>query len=333
MTRAACARPLLPLVLTALLALCPGSARAQAGGEPESEPDQVQPEQAEQADTSGAGEPAQAPAASESTPEAAAEPAEPAPAEAEPAAEPSPEAAAAPVPAAPAAAVSGRALSLYAGAGLGLGTLSFERPTAEGVQVLPQTSFAAAELVLRMHAWPKKRLSLEALLSYQSSIGLVLQAAPLFALPQNVDVRWQRVELGAAPRLRLGDAAHAPSLALALGFVLRSLFPGVHQFSVPKYQLGSVALRPELLLPLGDLVRLRVGPEAEWMMLITAALRSEGACCQGLAVGGRGSVEASVGRTIRIALAYGESHGFIPAGSWRFMDVERFLTARIAGEL
>jgi hypothetical protein len=226
-----------------------------------------------------------------------------------------------------------RALGFYAGAGLGVGSLEFERPTAQGVQKLPQTPFAAAELLLRGRAWPHNHFSLELALAYQTSLGLVLQVAPLFALPQNIDARWQRVELDVAPIVRLGESANAPQLAFPLGFAIASLFPGVHQFSVPKYDLGGPQLRAELLLHLGEFVSLRVGPEAQWLVVIGSALRSEGACCQGVAIGGRAALDASVGPTIRLGLAYSESHAFVPVGSWRFMDVERFLTARIAGAL
>jgi hypothetical protein len=236
-----------------------------------------------------------------------------------------------PTPAAHASAE--RALSLYAGAGLGIGTLSFDRPTAAGEQKLPQTPFAAADLMFRVRAWPKDRFSLEALLAYQTSLGLVLQTSPLFALPQNVGVRAQRIELSVAPVLRLAEAPNAPVLAFPIGLAVHSLFPELHQFSMPKYTLGGPQLRAELWLQLGDLVRLRAGPEAELLLLVSSSLRSEGACCQGLSLGGRASVEASVGPVIRIALSYAEAHRFVPIGSWSFMETERFLTARIAGEL
>jgi hypothetical protein len=101
---------------------------------------------------------------------------------------------------------------------------------------------------------------------------------------------------------------------------------------VQEYALGGPQLRAELWLKLGELVRLRIGPEAQWIVLIDGAMRGEGACCQGLAVGGQGLLEASVGPIFRVAFAYRESHAFVPLAS-RFEDVERMLTARIAGEL
>jgi hypothetical protein len=235
--------------------------------------------------------------------------------------------------AAPGPAAGGRALSLYAGAGAGVGTLMFQRPTPQGVQRLPQTPFGAAELVLRGRAWPTHRLSFEALVAYQTSLGLVLQTSPLFALPQNVDVRWQRVELSVAPVIRLGEAANAPALAFPVGMLFDSLFPGVHQFSVPKYTFGGPQLRAELLLEISNVIRLRAGPQAQWLLLVANSLKQEGACCQGIGFGGRGTIEARVGEAIRVALAYSESHAFVPAGAWRFTSVDHFLTVRVAGEL
>jgi hypothetical protein len=201
------------------------------------------------------------------------------------------------------------------------------------VQKLPQTPFGAAEIVLRVRGWPRNRLSLEALIAYQTSVGLVLQASPLFALPQNVDVRWQRVELGVASVLRLGEAANAPALAFPLAMVFDSLFAEVHQFSVPRYTFGGPQLRAELLLELSHVIRLRAGPEAQWLLLVASSLKQQGACCQGIGFGGRGAIEARVGEAIRVALAYSESHAFVPAGAWRFTSVDRLLTVRLAGEL
>jgi hypothetical protein len=106
----------------------------------------------------------------------------------------------------------------------------------------------------------------------------------------------------------------------------------VTELPVESYALGGPLLRAELILPLGDPVRLRFGPEAQWIVLVDGSMREEGACCGGIAIGGQGALEASVGPVFRVAFAYRESHAFVPF-TWRFKDVERFLTARIAGEL
>lgn len=228
---------------------------------------------------------------------------------------------------------SERVLKLHIGAGVGVGTLSFERPTPAGVQVLRETPFGAAELFVRTHIWPRAPLSLDVLLAYQSSFGLVMQLQPLFALPQHVDVRWQRGELSVAPVVRLGTASNALALAFPFGFAFQSLSPSVHAFSVKSFSLGGPNLRAELRMALGELVALRVGPEAQWIVLIDSRLRRDGACCQGFAVGAQAAIEARVGPIVRASIAYRQAHAFVPAGAWRFKNVERFLTARLSGEI
>lgn len=226
-----------------------------------------------------------------------------------------------------------RALSHQVMLGLGVGTLSFVRPTLEGTQRLSESPFAATELVLRSRAWPQERLALDLLLAYQTSLGFTLMVEPLFALPERIGVRAQRIELSAGPVIRLGASSRAPALAFPVGFAFRWFFPEVHQYtSVRAYELGGPQLRAELIIGLGDRVRLRVGPEAQWIVLIDPELRRQGACCSGLALGGQGAIEASVGEVLRIAFAYRESHAWVP-GTARFEDAERFLTARIGGAL
>jgi len=226
-----------------------------------------------------------------------------------------------------------RGLALQAALSMGVGSLSFVRPTPAGTQQLPDTPFAASGIELRAQAWREAPLALEVLAAYQTSIGLELQLEPLFALPERVDVRTQRIELGAAPILRLGQGPHAPSLAAPLGLVFRAFLPEQPQPALPEHVLGGPALRVELRLPLGEWVELRAGPEAQWIMLIDSSLRRENACCHGVALGGQASAETSIGSPLRVGLAYRESHAFVPAVDWRFKDVERFLTLRIAGEL
>ncbi len=228
---------------------------------------------------------------------------------------------------------SGRSVRVHSSVGLGFGTLSYERPSAGAVEILPETGFGAADISLGVHAWPQESLSFDVLLAYQTSVGLTLELEPLFALPERAEARFQRGELSVAPVLRLGDSASDPAIALPIGFVVQFFEPIVHQHSLQRYTLGGPNARAELRLPLGERVDLRVGPEAQWIVIINPALADEGACCQGFAAGGQAAIEASVGPYFSAALAYRQSHAFAPAGAWRFKSVERFLTARIAGEL
>lgn len=232
----------------------------------------------------------------------------------------------------PSAGTQGRAIALHAAAGLGFGTVSFERPTTAGVQAMNETPFAAAEVLIRVRAWPRQRFSLEAALAYHSSLGLRLSLAPLFALPESIAARVERGELSLAPVLRLGADDGAFAIAVPIGFAFQSLLSEVHQYQTPHYVVGGPTARAELLVELGEIVELRAGPELQWIVLVSSSLREEEACCQGFAFGGQCAIEAAVGPHVAVALAYRQLHSLVPAPGMFFEDVERFLTARIAGK-
>ena len=226
-----------------------------------------------------------------------------------------------------------RAVRLRLGAGLGYGELGYQRPINVGEEVLAETSFAAASLSAALELFPNRVLSLEVQAAYQTSIGMTLEIDPLFALPERVSTRFQYLEAGLTPVLRLGDSSRSAALALPLAFGIRTFSPNVRQYSIERFVLGGPQARLELRLPLGELVSLRLGPEAQWVLLINSGLADQGACCQGVSVGGQGLLEAHVGSVLRAQLFYREAHTFVPTVSSRFRSVERFLMACIAGEL
>ena len=226
-----------------------------------------------------------------------------------------------------------RAIRVEAGTGLGAGTLSFVRPTATGEQSLENAPFVASELALHVRIQPEAEWSFDLLVAYQTSVGFSVQLEPLFALPERLPVRAQRTELSLAPTLRLGSRPRAPELALPIGAAFRTFSPNVHQYAIADYTLASALLRAELQIHLGEWVDLQAGPEVEWLAVIDASWNHESTCCSGVGFGGQGVFRARVGETLRFAVAYRESHAFAPASSWRFKQIERFLTVRIAGEL
>lgn len=225
-----------------------------------------------------------------------------------------------------------RAISLYMAAGLGVGSLTFTRPTATGVQHLPESPFAAVEALMRVHVWPAETFSLEAQLAYQTSVGFALELPTLFALPERVAARAQRVELSFGPRLSFSSSKRGLALVAPVGFALRSLFPEQQFYSTKPYNLGSLFVRPELIVPLGELITLRGGPELHWLVSIEPSLERQGACCSGYGIGMQAAVQASVGPTFSVALAYHQLQSVIPSAA-RFEDTERFLTARFGGAL
>jgi hypothetical protein len=173
------------------------------------------------------------------------------------------------------------------------------------------------------------------LIQYQSSIAFQAHEQPHFALPDDVDVRAERAEISVAPRLRLGDDRHAPALAFALGFGVRSFWPDIDESITPAYSLLGPQLRVDLVLPITPALRLRVGPEAQWIVGIDAALQDAGVAAQGGAVGGEARLQLELGPVFLIELAYRESHAFASTtrSDTLFEDVERFATARLGGRL
>ena len=228
---------------------------------------------------------------------------------------------------------AGRSVAFRIGAGLGAGTLSFKRPSVPRPQRLPESAFAAAALELHLQAYPDDSFSIDFELEYQTSLGFVVQIPMLFALPQNVNARMQHVALSAAPMFRLGDQKGSPTLVFPIGFGFDAFVPEVDEYGVLEYSLGGPFLRAELRADLGESIGVRLGPELQWIVLIDDALRNEQVCCQGVAVGAEGSIEARIGSVLRVSLAYRESHASLPSARYEFSNVTRFLTARIAGAL
>jgi hypothetical protein len=228
-----------------------------------------------------------------------------------------------------------RAVRLQLAGGLGMGTRGLQRPTLTGVQRLSDAAFVAAEVALRVRAWPEESFALEALIHYQTSIGWRVDGVPAFALPNPVETRAERAEVSLAPVFRLGDSAGALQLAFPIGVSVRTFWPTVHDTIAPGYSLIGPMLRAELTVPLGQLLRVRVGPELMWIVAIDKAIRVDGVASQGGALGGTLTLEAPITGHLALEFCYRESHAFAPnAASGRsFKDVERFATARLAGSL
>ncbi len=298
------------LLLPLLLGLAPGSVWAQRAAASAA---------ADRADEEG-----DATASTDEQPESA------------PAAEPTPAPPQAPAESAPPAVAPGPQVVVEPFVGFGFGTRAFRRPTQMATgQQLPTAFFPAAEVGLGVSVWPARRFSLELLLRYQSSIGLHVRQLPPFALPNQVSARAERAELSAAPAFRLGDGESAPSLAFPIGVGVRTFWPTVHEQPLVGYSLLGPQLRAELVLPLAGVLRLRFGPELQWIVAVDHALRVEGVAAQGAAVGGEARLQARLGPVFRLELCYRESHAFASSENAGpiFTDVERFATLRVSGAL
>lgn len=226
-------------------------------------------------------------------------------------------------------------LGAEAFAGVGVGTRSFERPTSDGSQVLQAGLFPAAEVALRLEAWPHARFSFAGLVHVQTSLGLTVQERPLFALPNEVGARAEHLELSAVPSWRLGAESDALALAFPIGFTLRSFQADVRDLPTPSYSLAGPHLRVELVAAFASWLTLRVGPELHWILFLGRQLRDGGTDSQGFALGGEAALRVEVGAGIALEIGYRESHAFagnVGEGA-SFEDVERFATVRLVGSL
>jgi hypothetical protein len=231
-----------------------------------------------------------------------------------------------------AAAPEPRAVGFQISAGFGIGSRAFILPTREGVQQLADSPFPAADLKLVVRGRSRERLAVELIAVYQTSVAWRIEERPLFGLPESMNARSQRFELGVAPVVRLGASATAPAIAFPIGFAMRSFWPRLHQFPVRDYVLGGPQLRAELRLRLGGHLRMQVGPELQWLLLSNPSLLAMGIShWAGFAVGAEAVLEASLDGPFRIAIAYRESRAYVPSATFRLEDTERYLSARIGG--
>ncbi|HKU40268.1 MAG TPA: hypothetical protein VJR89_19040 [Polyangiales bacterium] len=230
---------------------------------------------------------------------------------------------------------TGRTLTARAVVGAGVGTRSLRRPIASGAsQTLPTSVFPAADISLSARVWPDAAFSLDVLFRYQTSLGLTIQEEPLFALENEVDVRAEHAELSAAPSFRLGESATAARVNVPVGMAVRTFWPAVHQLQTPRYVLWGPLARAELDVPLGKIARLRFGPEAQLFFIAGTDLTDYGVNQTGFALGAEASLELRLTEHFLLELQFRQSNALASStNDPSFRDVERFFTARWAGEL
>jgi len=239
-----------------------------------------------------------------------------------------------PAPKAPAAepVPAGASVVIEPFAGAGFSTRSFTRPTSIGVQALSTSFVPGAEAGLAVTAWPDADFSLAFLLHYQTALGLTVTERPAFALPNEVPVRSERIELSVAPGWRLGTGPKAARLSIPLGGTVRTLWPNVHTLMTPGYSLIGPHGRLEITLPLTAAASVRLGAEVQWIVGIDQALQREGVSAQGVALGGQVVLAYQLSRAWSLGLTFRESHALAATfGATSFTDVERYATARLSG--
>jgi hypothetical protein len=218
--------------------------------------------------------------------------------------------------------------------GGGLGMRSLRRPVTGGVQRLGTAYFPAADLALSVRVGPNNPFTLDVLLRYETSLGLTIQETPLFALPNEQDVRSEHAELSVAPGFRLGDSPSSPRVSIPLGGVFRNFWPADHHLQTPRYTLFGGVARVQLEASLGSVVRVRAGPEVQVFGALGTDLTDNGVKLPGFAFGGEASIEFRLSTTFLLEVQYRQANAVasVEVGP-SFLDIERFATIRLAGEM
>jgi hypothetical protein len=99
--------------------------------------------------------------------------------------------------------------------------------------------------------------------------------------------------------------------------------------------LAGPYARVELQLPLiGERVRVRAGPELQWVLQAGQELLDRHVASHGLGVGGTAALELVLGDRWTLAATYRELRAWLGSSQGgSFEDVQRFITARLSGVL
>jgi hypothetical protein len=223
--------------------------------------------------------------------------------------------------------------SLRLSAGGGIGSREFAWPMDGSINQARTGVFPAVDLGFDLDHVVSKAIQVGLLVRYQSSIGLVLVEHLTNGDEQARDARSHRLELGIVPTVRF-DARRRWALSGAIGYGISDFRPQGHLVT-PAYFLAGPYLRVELQLPLGsDRVRLRVGPEAQWIVQIGQELVQRSVATGGWGVGGAAALEVVLSQRWILAATYRELRSWLdspPSGT--FEDVTRFVTGRLTGAL
>ena len=223
--------------------------------------------------------------------------------------------------------------SLSLAAGLGAGSRELDLPRDGVVYQVRSGLFPAVELGFELSHDLSQDFTLGLLARYQTSLGLALVEKLTDGSEHSRSTRSHHLELGLAPTLRL-DAQGRWALAAAVGFHVSELDPEAHLIT-PSYFMSGPFLRVELQLPLAsDRVRLRIGPEAQWIAQVGRELLDRGIRAGGLGAGGSATLELALARHWTVAASYRELRSWLDSSqASSFVDVSRFVTARLSGTL
>ena len=221
-------------------------------------------------------------------------------------------------------------MRVYGGAGMGTRTL--EWPMA-GERIAVETgAYAAVELGASLAFALGESVTLGPEFNYQTSLDHEITEMHVAGVPETMGIRSHHFDALLVPTFHFG-ADNGWYLAPAFGYGVRNLRPDVHHLLTPSSSIAGPLVRLELRIAFGASVGLRLAPEAQWV-LVGDELEELGIESSGLGFGGNAALEIAISDAIWIELTYREAHASLPSSQGDdATDVERYVTARLRGEL
>lgn len=214
--------------------------------------------------------------------------------------------------------------------GLGLTTHATDMPTDSGIQRVDEAVVPGLDFLLEGEGG-RGAFKPGVRIDYMTSIGYQQTETPPGGVPRSSAARKHEVLLDLTGRIGGGEHDGAVSFPIALGFALRDLRAEV-EMSIPRYTLAGPHLRALVRIPIagGDFV-LEAGPDLQWLMFVSKALRRAGIADSGTAIGVEASLWVPLGERWSGRILYRESHASLDTVfSASFADVQRFVTLGVA---
>jgi hypothetical protein len=218
-------------------------------------------------------------------------------------------------------------------AGGGFGTRDLDLPRDGAVYQTRTGVFPAVDVGFTLDHAFSDDFSVGLHARYRTSVGLRITEHHTGGTERAQHLRSHRIETGLASSVRL-DAQGLWMLTASLGYGMSDLRPEVH-LQTPGYVLGGPFLRAELQLPLGtDRIRLRLGPEAQWIVEVGRELTYAGFATSGVGFGGTATLEILLSERWSVDATYNELRAWLDSPqSQSLQDASRFVTARLTGAL
>jgi hypothetical protein len=211
----------------------------------------------------------------------------------------------------------------------GVGMRRFELPMDGVVYHTDAGVFPVAGVALEIEHAASASVSIGLLGRYQTSVGLDIIELHTDGSRVPIEVRAHRFEGGLTPTFHF-DEERLWALALCAGYGLLGFRPLLHLVT-PAYTLSGPFVRAQLQLPVfTDVLRLRAGPEAQWIVQVGDELKERGMDAMGVALGGEAALDLAIGHHLTVHASYREAWSMIASSQDRsFKDIARFATAGV----